>query len=172
MNLKLKEKKHIIRFFGLKPIKLKSYITDSEKLFILEQIQESYEERLKEKENIVPLIAGLEADIDILICTLSVQDIDFTNLKYSDLNNSGFLNFVKKYVSNYDEIRKSCFDMISLLKIESLIHNMSEFMNKFSDNATFLENLAEGKTSEEISALTEELKKINQEQIKKTTKSK
>ena len=87
MNLKLKEKKHIIRFFGLKPIKLKSYITDSEKLFILEQIQESYEERLKEKENIVPLIAGLEADIDILICTLSVQDIDFTNLKYSDLNN-------------------------------------------------------------------------------------
>ena len=62
--------------------------------------------------------------------------------------------------------------MISLLKIESLIPNMSEFMNKFSDNATFLENLAEGKTSEEISALTEELKKINQEQIKKITKSK
>ena len=136
MNLKLKEKKHIIRFFGLKPIKLKSYITDSEKLFMLEQIQESYEERLKEKENIVPLIAGLEADIDILICTLSVQDIDFTNLKYSDLNNSGFLNFVKKYVSNYDEIRKSCFDMISLLKIESLCIHITFCSSHFPQENT------------------------------------
>lgn len=157
MKLLLDNKDYLKVKFGKNKLEIKRCISDQEKLFILEQLEKSYEERIKDNENLISLIAGLDADIEILLCNICVKDVDFKNYKYSELHNSGFISFIKSKVCNFSEIKDSCFEMINMLKLETLIPDMSQF----ASNDNIIEKISKISNEESIVELTKQIKKIS-----------
>lgn len=152
--LKLKSIKNKKKYFSGNLIEISPIITVNEKLLILEKIYNSYEERLNESENIVSIISGIFADIDFLIANICVKNFELSEFSYEELENSGFINFIKKNIYNYEDIRKACIDMIQFIRLDEIFPNLDK---NFS-----LEELLKDKSEEEINSITNVVKQITE----------
>lgn len=155
VKLNFKKKRNITKKIGDQSFKIKPFISIDEKEYILDTICKSFNKRLKEDENIVAMITGIQADLDLLVCALCTN-VDLSDINYDDIYNSDFISLVKENIINYDDIEKSCNNMINILKISNLLPDLNETLNDIN-----FEELMKNKSSEEIEKFTNMIKDVN-----------
>lgn len=155
VKLNFHSKKNVTKKIGDQSFKIKPFISIAEKEYILEKIAESINERLDREEDIVPLIAGIQGDLDMLICFICT-DVNLDGIDYKDIYNSEFIPMVKSCIINYDDIEKSCNSLMTILKFAHLIPDLSILKDNFN-----LEDLAKNRTPEEIEGIINVIKDIN-----------
>lgn len=152
VKLDFKKKRSITKKIGDQNFKIKPFISIDEKEYILNTILSSLEKRIKENEGIIPLIMGIEADLDLLVCIICTN-VNLEGIKYDDIYNSGFFSIVKENIINYDDIKDAANTLIYLLKITNMLPDLDEKFN--------IEDIVKDKTPEEISALTDFINTLN-----------
>lgn len=155
VKLNFKKKRNITKKIGDQSFKIKPFISIDEKEYILDTICKSFNKRLKEDENIIAMITGIQADLDLLVCALCTN-VDLSDINYDDIYNSDFISLVKENIINYDDIEKSCNNMINILKISNLLPDLNETLNDIN-----FEELMKNKSSEEIEKFTNMIKDVN-----------
>lgn len=155
VKLNFKKKRNITKKLGDQSFKIKPFISIDEKEYILNAICGSLTERMEEKEEITPLILGIQADLDMLICILCTN-VNLEGVKYEDIYNSEFLSIVKENIVNYKDIEKSCTDLVYFLKIINSLPDISGLSENFD-----IKKLMEGKSPEEIEELTNIINNLN-----------
>ena len=155
VKLNFKKKRKITKKIGDQSFKIKPFISLNEKEYILNMICKSFNSRIESGEDFSYLIAGIQADLDMLVCTMCTN-VDLENVKYEDIYNSEFIPVVKENVINYRDIEQSCNNMITILRISSLLPDLNKITEDFD-----IKKLTEGKSVEEIEELTKALKDIN-----------
>lgn len=154
VKLDLKKKRNITKKIGDQSFKIKPFISIEEKEYILNQICKSLSERISEKENIVPLMLGVQADLDLLICAICTN-VNMDNIDYETVYNSEFLTLVKDNIVNYKDIENTINNLMLFIRITSLLPDL-----KGGDFD--LKKIMEGRNIEEIKAFTDSINNIKQ----------
>lgn len=127
MEVTLKKSNKISRTYNKQVVKIKPYVSLNEKADILAKAYNSYLERVEESGGLVEIIAGLDADVQVLVLLASVPDLELPDeITYDELLGSGFIHFVLKEVVNYPDIRNSVHDLIRLFVISERIPDINE----------------------------------------------
>lgn len=155
VKINFKSKRRITKKIGDQSFKIKPFISLDEKEYILNVICNSFNSRIESGEELSYLISGIQADLDTLICTICTN-VDLDGVEYEDIYNSEFIPIVKESVINYKDIEQSCNNMITILRMSTLLPDLSKITENFDT-----EKLMEGKSAEEIEEFTKTLKDIN-----------
>lgn len=155
IKLNFKSKRRVTKKIGDQSFKIKPFISLSEKEYILNAICESFNSRIESGEDISCLISGIQADLDMLICTMCTN-VDLEGIEYENIYNSEFIPMVKESIINYKDVEQSCNNMITILRISTLLPDLNKITEDFD-----IKKLTEGKSVEEIEELTKALKDIN-----------
>lgn len=148
VDIKLKNKNTITKKIGEQSYKIVPYIALQEKATIMEEIYVLYQERVQENEHLIPLLAGIIADMDLIILR-EKTNINLENISYDDLVCSGVLDTVKDTIVNYKDIRDSVEYMIFLFRLP----DMSDMKNMNFD----IKDLMKDKSQEEINEVIEQI---------------
>ena len=155
VKLNFKKKRKITKKIGDQSFKIKPFISLNEKEYILNVICDSFNSRIESGEDYSYLASGIQADLDMLICAMCTN-VDLEGMEYEDIYNSEFIPIVKESIINYRDIEQSCNNMITVLRISSLLPDLNKTAENFD-----IEKLMEGKSVEEIEEFTKALKDIN-----------
>lgn len=130
-------------------------VDNKNKLYIYNEIERCFNERIKEQEDNIPLNLGLSADLDMLICALQTN-VNLDDVSYDDMVTSGFVSFVKSNINNYNEIKQNVDSLIIVLVIKSLLPDLSNFLTEFD-----IMGGIKDKSPEEIQKMLEVLEATN-----------
>lgn len=155
VKINFKKKRRITKKIGDQSFKIKPFITIDEKEYILNEICKSFNSRLEENEEASYIIAGIQADLDVLVCSICTN-VDLSDIEYETIYNSEFIPMVKENIINYKDIEQSCNSMITILRISSLLPDLTKMTEGFD-----IKKILDGKTKKEIEEFTKSLKDIN-----------
>lgn len=141
MKLDLKKKRKLKRKICGKEISIVPYITVAKKQFIIEKLMSYFQESLDSGDEYSKIICEARGNYDVLVTKLNT-DVELSpDDKYEDILCSGLIDVIRGAIYNYKEVYEDAMNVLSIIKLTSVLPQVDSMNDVFENLASTLENM-------------------------------